>query len=50
MIDDVRPREGEDALAWIMRTRNMSFPEAVQYVAQELRRLAASLAAPPPPD
>lgn len=43
-IDDLRPREGEDALAWIMRTRNMSFPEAVEYAVQEVTRLAA----PPP--
>lgn len=29
------PQEGEDVLAWIMRTRAMTFPEAVLF-ANEL--------------
>jgi hypothetical protein len=28
------PQEGEDLLAWTMRTKRMSFPEAVEYLAQ----------------
>lgn len=27
------PREGEDLLAWVMRTKAMSFPAAVEYLA-----------------
>jgi hypothetical protein len=27
------PEPGEDVIAWVMRTRSMTFPEAVLYLA-----------------
>lgn len=33
--DAIKPREGEDVVAWIMRSRGVTFPEAVLF-ANEL--------------
>jgi hypothetical protein len=33
----VKPREGEDVVAWIMRTRAMTFVDAVHYANELLR-------------
>jgi hypothetical protein len=40
--DAIKPREGEDVVGWIMRTRGLSFPDAVLHANELLEDMGGA--------